>query len=87
MEQVIANIIKNSIEAIGSGSTINVKTNLNPLSLTVIDNGHGIPDDIKDQLFTPFFTTIIGGQGIGLTLVKEILSNHGYNTLQVSQVF
>ncbi len=44
--------------------------------LTVTDSGKGIPDGISDQLFSPFFSTKRDGQGIGLTLVKEILINH-----------
>jgi hypothetical protein len=38
----------------------------------------GIPDSIADQLFTPFFSSKKDGQGIGLTLIKEILLNHGF---------
>jgi len=76
---VIANVLKNSIEAIGTGGVISVRTISKPLSLSIQDNGHGIPDHVRDQLFTPFFTTKTGGQGIGLTLVKEILVNHGFN--------
>ena len=48
------------------------------LRLTIEDTGPGIPPDVRDQLFTPFFTTKPHGQGIGLTMVQEILSNHGF---------
>jgi signal transduction histidine kinase len=46
--------------------------------LEVEDTGPGIQADVRDQLFTPFFSTKDGGQGIGLTLVQEILANHGF---------
>jgi len=48
------------------------------LRLTIEDTGRGIPPDVREQLFTPFFTTKPHGQGIGLTMVQEILSNHGF---------
>lgn len=79
MEQVLANIIKNSVEATKSGGKLTITTTQNPVTLRIRDNGHGIPDGIKNQLFTPFFTTKNGGQGIGLTFVREILINHGFH--------
>jgi two-component system, NtrC family, nitrogen regulation sensor histidine kinase NtrY len=79
MDQVLENILKNSIEAIGTGGTINVKTSLSPPRIIISDSGKGIDEEIRQQLFTPFFTTKTGGQGIGLTLVREILVNHGFN--------
>jgi nitrogen fixation/metabolism regulation signal transduction histidine kinase len=48
------------------------------LRLDVEDTGPGIPAAVREQLFTPFFTTKPHGQGIGLTMVQEILSNHGF---------
>lgn len=81
IDLVLANLLKNSIEAIGSKGRICVKTKLNPLSLSIQDNGSGISEDVRDRLFTPFFTTKSGGQGIGLTLSREILENHGFQFL------
>ncbi len=78
IDLVVANLLKNSIEAISSGGRICVKTSLNPLSLSIHDTGSGIPEDIKERLFSPFFTTKTGGQGIGLTLSREIIENHDY---------
>jgi two-component system nitrogen regulation sensor histidine kinase NtrY len=46
--------------------------------LVIEDTGPGVPPEVSDQLFTPFFTTKAHGQGIGLTMVQEILSNHGF---------
>lgn len=77
MEQVLINIIKNSIDAIGKDGTIKVILTSN--SLIIKDNGSGIKPDHKDQLFTPFYTTKPTGQGIGLTITKHILYNHGFD--------
>ena len=78
MEQVLINIIKNAIEAIEGAGSILLITNLVNKQLIIVDSGTGIPDSIAVQLFSPFFSTKKDGQGIGLTLVKEILLNHGF---------
>ena len=78
MEQVLINIIKNAIEAIGEKGSISFVTDSAARQLTIIDTGKGIADEVADQLFSPFFSTKKDGQGIGLTLVREILLNHGY---------
>ena len=56
--------------------TVRLKRADNRLRLEVEDTGPGMPPEVRDQLFTPFFTTKPHGQGIGLTMVQEILSNH-----------
>jgi nitrogen-specific signal transduction histidine kinase len=48
------------------------------LMLTIEDSGEGIPAEVKANLFTPFFSTKENGQGIGLTLIQEILTRHGF---------
>nr|MBP6795989.1 hypothetical protein [Saprospiraceae bacterium] len=88
LEQVLINIIKNSIESIKQyRSRLNneayrgeiiFQTTLHPLSLRIKDNGAGISAMQSDQLFTPFFSTKPDGQGIGLALIKEILNNHRF---------
>jgi two-component system nitrogen regulation sensor histidine kinase NtrY len=47
-------------------------------TLSVSDTGGGISEADRSQLFTPFFTTKRDGRGIGLTVVQEILANHGF---------
>ncbi|OFX83329.1 MAG: hypothetical protein A2W99_12035 [Bacteroidetes bacterium GWF2_33_16] len=80
IEQVIINLIKNSIEALDTilEKKINiVARGLNKsLEISIQDNGCGIRDEIKDDIFIPFFTTKDQGSGIGLSLSKEIMQKH-----------
>lgn len=86
MEQVLVNLITNALEAIEHGGEIVLQSNHTPPSLIIQDNGPGIPAHIQQQLFTPFFSTKKEGQGIGLTLVREILLNHEFGfTFQTDQ--
>ncbi|MBC5991218.1 sensor histidine kinase [Pontibacter cellulosilyticus] len=78
MEQVLLNILKNAMEAIGENGEIEVQTQLYPPRITITDNGEGIPEHVQPHLFTPFYTSKKTGQGIGLTMVRDILMNHGY---------
>jgi len=79
MEHVLVNIIKNAIEAIEDNGTITIITETSPKKRLIIrDNGKGIPANIQQQLFAPFFSTKKNGQGIGLTLIREILMNHEF---------
>ncbi|MAU41997.1 MAG: two-component sensor histidine kinase [Kordiimonas sp.] len=48
-----------------------------PLEVCVIDNGSGVPEDLKEHLFDPFVTTKAQGKGLGLALVAKIIGDHG----------
>ena len=76
LEQVLFNLVKNAYESIGSGGRIRIITSSYPLSITLEDDGPGIPETVKQKLFTPFFTTKPAGQGVGLMFVREVLLNH-----------
>ncbi|SHG80023.1 sensor histidine kinase [Pedobacter caeni] len=80
MEQVLINIVKNSIEAIGpkKPGLISFLTENTPGRLMVRDNGQGISAETEHQLFSPFFSTKVDGQGIGLTLIKDVLMKHEF---------
>jgi signal transduction histidine kinase len=78
LEQVFLNIIKNSKEAVGINGHLTVSTKSNPVKIVFSDDGTGLTKEVAEKLFTPFFSTKPGGQGIGLTLVQEILTNHGF---------
>ena len=76
-EQVLVNIIKNSIESIGENGEISITTSNSPASIVVTDNGRGIDKETERHLFSPFFTTKADGQGIGLIFIREVLGNPG----------
>lgn len=76
MEQVLVNIVKNSTESMGAGEIV-ISTFGNG-GLEIADNGAGIPPDVADKLFTPFFSTKPNGQGIGLIFIREVLQKHTF---------
>ena len=87
MEQVLVNIIKNAFEAIGQQGVISLIIDSKEKRLIIRDTGKGIPKEMKAQLFTPFFSTKRTGQGIGLTLIRDILRNHDFSfSLQTVEV-
>ena len=47
------------------------------LAFKVADNGKGIPQNLQDRLFEPFFTTRTEGTGLGLAIVREVAQMHG----------
>jgi len=75
IEQVVLNILRNAIDAIGRDGTMRIT--FRDRVLTIADSGPGIADSIRPELFTPFFTTKRDGRGLGLTIVHDILANHG----------
>lgn len=78
MEQVIINIVKNSMEAIDRNGSIDIRVSANPTTLAVYDSGKGITAEEQSMLFTPFYSTKTNGQGIGLMFIREILLNHQF---------
>lgn len=83
LRQVIANLFGNALDATPVRGTITLRlrrrtTNGVPgVSVTVLDTGPGIPPEIRDHIFEPFFTTKeLRGSGLGLWLIKTIVSKH-----------
>ncbi len=81
MEQALLNIARNGIEAIGERGTLTLRASVRDTDvlIDIVDSGPGLSDDARENLFTPFFSTKRSGQGVGLTLVREILRQHGYD--------
>ena len=76
VEQALLNVAKNALEAIGADGNIWVRTTAAPLALVIENDGPALTPEISQRLFTPFFSTKRDGQGIGLTLVRDILLAH-----------
>ncbi len=70
LQQVFMNLINNAIDAIGSDGMIEIETALDKgqISISIHDDGPGIPESVKKRIFDPFFTTKATGKGTGLGL-------------------
>ena len=77
-EQAFGNILKNAVESISENGDIWIKLDHETKLLQFIDNGPGISKSDSEKLFSPFFSTKTNGQGIGLMLIREILTSHGF---------
>lgn len=78
--QVLINLIKNAVEAMEGLPSAHIDISLQQEEehtyIEVGDNGSGIPEDIVNEIFVPFFTTKKQGNGIGLSLSKQIMKAH-----------
>lgn len=78
LKQAFSNIIKNAVEAMPQGGelTVSYRTNTDSVEIMISDTGHGIPDDIKEKVFLPFYTTKEKGTGLGLAIAQKIIISH-----------
>ncbi|MFZ3001298.1 MAG: ATP-binding protein [Undibacterium umbellatum] len=91
MEQALLNIVKNAIEAVETSIKLGLQqagyvklelrrdADTRAILLSIRDSANLLSNVPHGQLFTPFFTTKKGGQGIGLMFVREVLNRHGYS--------
>jgi nitrogen fixation/metabolism regulation signal transduction histidine kinase len=82
ISQVLVNLLKNAFQAYAGNrdAKVQITANLdgnNRPRICVSDNGPGIPEEIIDKIFVPFFTTRENGTGIGLSLSRQIMRLHG----------
>jgi signal transduction histidine kinase len=78
--QLVINLIHNAQQALGDrGGTIMVATSQadGRTHLSIEDDGPGVPEEMRTQIFTPFFTTKGNGTGLGLAIAAQIARNHG----------
>jgi two-component system, NtrC family, nitrogen regulation sensor histidine kinase NtrY len=76
IEQALVNMVKNALESLEKGGVIKIRFDKQPFQIVVADNGPGINPADQANLMTPFFSTKPEGQGIGLTLIREIADQH-----------
>ena len=81
IEQVIINLFMNSIRALSETLSPTIKLvgksdGRGGTMIQVVDNGHGIPEELLEKIFIPFFTTRKEGSGIGLSLSRQIMRAH-----------
>ena len=79
IRRAFLNILRNAMEAQPDhGGSLTVTTRSDETTITVIfsDSGAGMPEDVQEKLFTPFFTTKSGGTGLGLSITQHIISEH-----------
>lgn len=90
VEQVLINLLVNAMEAVRERERPNIILSASSeanhrVVIKIVDNGIGIPGDVLDKIFIPFFSTKKSGSGIGLSLCKQIMMMHKGN-IQVQSV-
>lgn len=88
MEQVIQNIIFNARDAMEKGGYITISTHEddNNIMIRIEDEGPGIDEELKEKIFSAFFTTKKKGTGLGLGIAKRIVNEHNGNLTLVSPI-
>jgi len=81
LQQVFLNLLLNAADAVPEGGTITVRTvhdkEARTVAIILRDTGKGIPDELMEKIFQPFFTTKGKGTGLGLAVSKRIVEEHG----------
>ena len=91
LRQLFTNLLTNAYEALGGQGSVAVEARHVPIEdassvdqlatvplvvVDVVDDGPGVPDDLRDRIFSPFFTTKPRGSGLGLAIVRKIVDAH-----------
>ncbi len=81
LKQAISNLLRNSLEAMPEGGRLSVTLRCSDQRATIVveDSGGGIPEEIREKIFLPFFTTKDRGTGLGLSIVHKNITTLGGN--------
>lgn len=87
IEQVLLNLLKNALEATESQGKIRVSSGTRDAQVwfAVQDTGKGMPEDVLEKIFHPFYTTKHKGTGLGLAVINKIITDH-HGTITVDSV-
>lgn len=79
LKQVFFNIIRNSLQAMTKGGILHVHTEIqgDRVMIALRDTGGGIPSEVLQKIFEPYFTTKTDGSGLGLMIVQRVVREHG----------
>lgn len=91
ISQVIINIIVNALDSMQNGGKLTIQTGycdfqLTSIQVAITDTGSGIPEEILNKIFNPFFTTKEMGSGLGLAISKRIIDDHNGNIVVKSKL-
>lgn len=78
VHQILQNLVRNAIEAVGTGGHVSVTVSniRDSVHLIVEDDGPGIPDEIRRRIYEPFFSTKDSGTGLGMSIVYSMVTAH-----------
>jgi signal transduction histidine kinase len=82
LRQTLFNLLLNAVQAVDNGGEVSASVHRNgssEASLEIRDNGPGVPPENRSEIFKPYFTTNQKGTGLGLAVVQQIVSAHGWD--------
>jgi signal transduction histidine kinase len=79
IQQIFFNLILNALDAMPGGGTLTIQARAvsNGVEMLFEDSGPGIPEEFRNNIFEPFYSTKDGGTGLGLTVSYNIVTSHG----------
>ncbi len=88
LNRALINLVKNALQALEHGGEIRLSLQCSEekIQIGIADTGKGIPEEIRENIFEPNFTTKSGGMGLGLAIVRQIIEKHGGEISFVSEV-
>ena len=85
--QVFLNVILNALDATQDGGRLNIRTSMDGenIRVDIRDNGHGVPEDDREAIFQPYYTTKNSGTGLGLFVCRHVLQEIGDASIELTQ--